>query len=395
MSSPLIVDSAQRRRAAKPTQYGMNPAIAERLASFGIDPRDRAASIEASRAAMNARGAAAMDGGTVIPVTTHARRIPVQRSLSELSLDRSDVTQQLLLDETALASYEDSFIQDEVCPVHLVPANAREGKFYVSSRSADRAEVDDTLATGARATRVPSGLSSVEYVLQDYGLESDVNDQLAMEHPLLENVTAETERLGQLVFLQQEKRVVTTGLFTSTNYNSACRRALAGGYNWNGGASADPVADMHTVFAAMDAPPTHAVFSIETFQAAQQNAALRELLLSHPGNGGLLGAGDFGMYFGIPNVIVNRGQYMATGGSSMSRIVSTTALAILHVNADPRRRSFARTIRMRQGANGIVTTNWFDKAPGVQGYTRIKVAHTSQFKVIDDRYGAIITGMRA
>lgn len=394
MSSPLIVDSAQRRRSAKPTSFGMNPAVAERLASFGIDPRDHAEGIAANRAAMNARADAALNPSAVT-VTQHARRAPVQHNLSELSLDPSDVSQQLLLNETALASYEDSFIQDEVAPVQLVATNLREGKFYVSSRSADRAQVDDNLSDQARATRVPSGLSSVTFDLKDYGLESDVNDQLAMEHPLLENVSAETERLGSLVLLQQELRVVSTGIYTSTNYASACRRALAGGYNWNGGASADPVADMQAMIAAADAPFTHAVFSIETFQAAQSNAALREILLSHPSNAGFLTAGDFGMYFGIQNVVVNRGQYMAVGGSSMSRICSTTALALLHVNADPRRRSFARQIRMRNGANGMVVTTWFDRSPGVRGMTRIKVAHTSQFKVIDDRYGAIITGMRA
>ncbi len=393
MSSPLIVDSAQRRRSAMPNNFGMNPAIAERLASFGVDPRELANRIAGNREAMNARAEAAF--GSAIPVTVHPRRIPVQRQLSELSLDPSDVSQQMLLNESALGSFEDSFIQDELAPVQLVNPGERLGKFYVSSRSADRAQVDDTLASAGRATRVPSGLSSVEFSLQDYGLESDVNDQLDMERPRLENVVSETERLGQLVFLQQELRVVRTGIFTSTNYASACRRALSAGYNWNGGANAAPVADMHAVIAAMDAPPTHAVFSLETWQATQQNMELREMLLSHPGNGGLLAAGDFGMYFGIPNVVVNRGQYMAVGGSSMSRIVSETALAILHVNPDPQRRSFARQIRMRNGANGIVVTTWFDKAPGVQGFTRIKVAHTSQFKVIDNRYGGIITGMRA
>jgi len=393
MSSPLIVDSAQRRRSAMPTSFGMNPAIAERLASFGVDPRELAHRIGQNRDAMNARADAAF--GSAVPVTTHPRRFPVERQLSELSLDPSDVSQQMLLNESALGAFEDSFIQDELAPVQLVNPSERSGKIYVSSRTADRAQVDDALGTGARATRVPSGLSSIEFSLKDYGLESDVNDLLAMERPRLENVVSETERLGQLVFLQQELRVVRTGIFTSANYASACRRALSAGYNWNGGANAAPVADMHAVIAAMDAPPTHAVFSLETWQAAQQNMELREMLLSHPANGGLLAAGDFGMYFGIPNVVVNRGQYMAAGGSSMSRIVSDTALAILHVNADPQRRAFARQIRMRNGANGIVVTTWFDKAPGVQGFTRIKVAHTSQFKVIDDRYGGIITGMRA
>jgi hypothetical protein len=41
----LIKDSAQRRRALAPTEFGMNPELAERLTGRGIDPRDHNARI--------------------------------------------------------------------------------------------------------------------------------------------------------------------------------------------------------------------------------------------------------------------------------------------------------------------------------------------------------------
>jgi leucyl-tRNA synthetase len=40
MSAPLIKDSAQFARSMAPNAFGMNPAVAERLVSFGVDPQD-------------------------------------------------------------------------------------------------------------------------------------------------------------------------------------------------------------------------------------------------------------------------------------------------------------------------------------------------------------------
>lgn len=382
-----ISTSETRRRALRATVHGIGPQVAEHLQQMGVDPYDHGERIRAERLARSALGA-----------TRAPRQAPREERLPpppggavKASLSVGDVTQQKLLNEVALESMEDAFIQDEVAPVQLT--DERKGKQYVTSRTVARAEVNDNLGERGRAERIPSGLSSYDYEVGTYGLESDVNEQLAGEHPLLENVSLETRRVGTAVYLQQELRVVRGKLFTSGSYHGSNVQALGADYQWNGGSSSDAIGNMHSALAAMIAPPTHAIMCLEVFQSAvQQNEDLRLVLADS--HAGLISADEFGMYFGIPRVIVNRGDYLAVGGSSMTRILSTTDIAIIHANASPRARSFMRQLRLRQGASGIVTTTRFDGAPGVAGFTVIKVAHETVAVIIDNQYGALIQNAR-
>ena len=385
MSSPAIQTRETRLRARRATIDGIGPEAAEILASLGVDARQRAAEIRASRSAV---GAASRPPRRDIFLS-----VPPPPGAVALGLDPSDVTIRTLLSEAALESMEGAFLQDQVAPVQLV--DQRSGQVYLTSRTANRAEVRDDLGEGAPAARIPSGLSSVTYDCKPYGLESDVNEQLAGEHPLLENVANETRRVGQAVYLQQELRVCgpSGALFTTGNYAAANVQALSGGYQWNGGASANPIQDMNDALAAMHAAPTDLAMSLEVMQAIQENDDLRAILSA--GHDGLISADEFGLYWGIARVHVSRAQYAASATpTAMSRILSTSALAMFVSSASPRARTFLRQFRLRQGANGIVTTTRHDGVPGVAGFTRIKVAHQTDLVVVDNTYGALITGVR-
>lgn len=382
-----IHTSESHRRALRATLDGIGPEVAEILQSKGIDPRNFAAQIRQNRAERRSFGAQLR-----APSRRVAMDIPAAPGAVKASLDRSDVTQRTLLSEVALQSMEDVFIQDVVAPVQLVDVSS--GFQYVSSRTADRAEVDDTLGERGRATRIPSGLSRVNYDCQPYGVESDVNEQLAGEHPLLENVANETRRVAASLFLQQELRIVRGKLFTSTTYNGANRASLSSGYQWNGGASANPIRDMNTAVAAMNAPGTHVIMSLEVLQAITENDDLRAILSAN--HEGLFTADELAMYWGIEEAIVNRGQYApAATPTAMSRILSSTDLAIIHANPGARMRTFLRQYRLRQGANGIVATARFDGGEsGVAGYTFPKAAHQTDCVVVDDTYGYFIGNVR-
>lgn len=381
-----IQTSESRQRALRARVDGLSPEVAEILQSMGIDPRAHAAAVRASASRRHAYG-------QTRPPRRHAQADvlpPPGNGAVKASLDPSDVTQRTLLNEVALESVEDAFIQDICAPVQLV--DVRSGRQYVTSRTANRAEVDDNLGERARANRIPSGLSHFDYDCQPYGLESDVNEQLAGEHPLLENVAMETRRVAAAVYLQQELRV-TGKLFAAASYHASNVQNLGLGYQWNGGSSANPIRDLNTAIAAMIAPPTHAVMCLEVMQGLQENDDLRAILGDN--QSGLFGADDLGMFFGIPDVVVNRGDYAAAATPTvMSRILSMTDLAIFHANASPRSRSFMRQIRLRQGAQGIVTTTRYDGAPGVSGFTLPKVAHQTDTVVIDNKYGALIKNVR-
>ena len=310
------------------------------------------------------------------------------------SLDPNDVTQRTLLNEVALEAVEDEFISDMVAPVQLV--DLRSGRQYITSRTANRAEVSDELSTRGKAERIPSGLGHFDYDCKPYGLSSDVNTELAGEHPLLENVSLETRRVGNSVHLQQELRVVggaRGALWQTATYHSDNVVTLTDGFQWNGGGSANPVRDLNTALAAMIAPPTHFACSLEVWQGIQESDQLRVILSAM--HAGLFTTDEFALYFGIEEGVVNRGQYASVSDpNNMTRILSMTDFALFHASASPKERSLMRQIRLRQGAQGIVTTPWVDYEPGVSGFTRIKVAHETHVVVIDNKYGALIRGAR-
>lgn len=382
-----IVTPESHRRALRATVDGIGPEVAEILQSKGLDPRNFAAQLRLNRAERRSFGAQLRAPSR--RVSTH---IPDAPGLVKASLDRSDLQQQTLLNDVALQSIEDAFIQNDIAPVQLV--DDASGRQKVSSRTADRAEVSDTLSDRGRANRIPSGISNVDYVCETYGLESDVNEALAGQFPRLENVAMETRRLASLVYLQQELRVVRSYLFTSTTYNSANRASLSSGYQWNGGSSANPIANMNTAIAAMSAPGTHVVMSLEVLQAITENDDLRAILSAN--HEGLFTADELAMYWGIEEAVVNRGQYAAAATpTTMSRILSTTDLAIIHANPNPMMRTFLRQYRLRQGSAGFVATARFDGGEaGVAGFTYPKVAHQTAVVAVDDTYGYFIGNVR-
>lgn len=394
MSTPAIITPESHRRALRSTvgadkagRYGIGPEVAERFQSKGIDPKTRAEEIRENRRQRRTLGAQLRH-----PARRQSVEIPPPPNAVKASLDRGDLVQQTLLNETAAGSFEDEFINEMVAPVQIV--DDRSGRVRLTLRAADRAEVDDNLGRRAQGNRVPSGLGYVDYKCEGYGLESDVDEQLAGEFPLLENVTGETRRLGGLVFLQQELRVVVRTLFATASYASTNRANLSSGYQWNRGASANPIGDMNAAVAAMNAPGTYAAMSLEVLQAVQENDDLRAILSAD--HEGLFSADDLCSYWGIEEPIVNRGVYApASDPSTMTRILSGTDLAIVHANSNRAARTFLRQYRLRQGANGIVTLTWYDPgAGGAQGFTRIKVAHDTHVVVVDNTYGYLIQNVK-
>ena len=219
--------------------------------------------------------------------------------------------------------------------------------------------------------------------------------ELGLKHAVIEaSSSAKVRELQQNFRKDDELRVVIGKLFTSTTYNSSNRASLSSGYQWNGGASASPITDMNTAVAAMNVPPTHVVMSLEVYHAITVNDDLRAILSAN--HEGLFTADELAMYWGIEEAIVNRGQYApASSPSTLSRILSSTDIAILHANPSPESRTFLRQYRLRQGARGIVSTARFDGGEaGVAGYTFPKAAHQTDIVVVDDTYGYLIGNVR-
>ena len=376
----LIKDTEQRRRVAAPTEFGMNPAVAERMQSFGLDPRDLADRIH--------REASANAGVRLRrPPTSSAKPV-----VMEMSIDYRDVTLREVLQHTAMESYEVGFIQEEVAPSVFV--DVAQGRDLLEDSTEERREVADDASSLGQLPEAQSNILSVDFNCEGHGLEDfqarrDVN--LA---PAVITVARLVEKTAKKAKRQHEIRV-KRALQTAANYDATTQRALGGGFNWNGGASANPIGDMQAVLAAMFAPPTHALMSLEAWQGVQLSDELRAILASQLNNKGLLDPITFGLYFGIPRVIVDEQRYTPLGATAQSRLYDSDKLCLLNVSANPLMRTFLRNYMLRQGAAGWVTLPWYDEALGTQGADRVKVSCDNDLVVVDSTYGGIITGLRA
>lgn len=373
----LIKDSAQRLRAAAPNAFGMNGFAAERLQSFGVDPRDTAERIRQH----------ALTGGR--------RRIPRESPnpiKNELSIDYRDVTLRGVLQQAALGAYEPEFLAEEVAPSVFV--DSMQGEVILEDSTEERRQVDDRASSRGKAVDLPSAVLTVNHNCAERSLEDHQSRSDAEKAPMLLTMARLTEKTSRKAKRQHEIRTMTA-LTTTTNYNSSNRRALGGGANWNGGASADPFADMQFCLAAMYAPATHAVMGLEAWQAVQINDDMRAVLGTQLGNQGVLRTSDFAQYWGIPNVIVDEQRVTLIGASTQSRLYPADKIALAHVSADREQRTLLRNFMFRSGAAGYSVLAWYDENLGPKGSDRVKVSYSNDLVIVDNTYGAIISGVRA
>lgn len=376
----LIKDTNQKTRAARPEGHGMWGGAAEILQQHGIDPREHAERIRSSFAARST-----VVGRRMIP------QAPALAGTQELAIDHSDVIQREVLQQTALEAVDPEFMAEELAPSQLI--SIKQGVIYLDDQVEDRRQVDDSISTRGKATEVNENLSSVNVDMQPHSLEGSQPRRDAAIAPMLANFARVVDKTSRKAKLQHEIRV-KTALMTVGNYAAANRRALTSGFEWNGGSSADPLADMQAALGALFGPVTHAQMSEEAWHAVQLNEFLQGILSGYQGNQGVIRVIDYAMFFGIENVHVDKQRYTPIGSSALSRLYDSDKIALLSVSARPDSRTFLRNFMFRQGAGGFVTLTWFTP-DGSHGTDWVKVTHENDLVVVDNTYGSLITGVRA
>ena len=386
----LIKDSAQRRRALAPNEFGLSPFVAEVLTGRGIDPRGHAERLRGIH--QSARLARRETPGEI---ETRVRGMFAGQTRSarfqELALTPGEVVVRQLIEQAALEAYDNESIADEYCPVQLV--DTRKGTYYVRDRSTELQEFDTRVGPSSDGVELPQEVAAGTYDVEDHTAKDSVNRATAAAAPSIENRMIAAMRARVMLLRQHEIKAAAT-LMTSGTYNASNTKTIASGAQWNGGASADPIDDCQDAIAGCTAPPTHAIFGLETWQAAQGNDTLMAIVGTRPDNKGLLAAESFAMYWGLESVLISRRQYIPSGTSTLTRMYGTASVAFVHVSRDENARTFLRTFMLRQGTNGLVSLPYFNAEKGIQGTDMEKVSFSKTIKVIDDTYGYLLINAR-
>ncbi len=383
----LIKDSAQRLRARRPTEFGMSPAVAEMLTGRGIDPRARAERLRSLHGSISI----ARDPEPGEQVAAIRARFGDTSRFAELALTPNDVVVRELIQQAALDSYDGENFVGRWCPDQ--PVDVREGEYKLRDRQTENQEVEDAVGPRSKSKGIPQEVTAGTYKLVTRSLHDTVSRQVASVNPSIESRMIAAMRVRKSLLRQHEIRAAVAAM-TSTNYASSCRITCGSGEQWNGGTSADPVDDMQDAIAAMTAPPTHAVMSLEVWQGAQSNDDLKAILASQYNNKGLLGPLDFALYFALEEVIISRRNYTPIGASTESRVYGTSHVSLQHVSSDPEARTFMRNFVLRQGTGGLVSLSWSESGVGGGVLDYESLTWDQVHKVIDNTYGALIINAR-
>lgn len=364
----FISTTESRIRAMAPTKFGINPQVEERMRAFGIDPEEFARNFEKN----------------------HSTAQLARRRKLALALVPGDVTVAGPVSQAAMMYENNAYVADAVCPPQ--PVDDRTGVYFLYKRDQQRSLIETRVGPQSKSKEITPEMASATYLVEDHSLQDVVPGITDQANPSLRLRAGGAQRVKDRLMLMREYRVSSL-VNTPGNYAAANQFALGGAFKWNGGGSADPVKDILTAQEAVRGNVNVAIMSDIIWHVAQQNSALKTILASQFDNKGLLRTQDFGLYFGIPNVIITKAEYEDSTGAR-KRIWSEANMQLLNVNDMPDERTFARTFRWRQGAGGFTASGWWDPERGPSGSWLEKVSHADTDVIIANDYGAIITGVK-
>ena len=137
-------------------------------------------------------------------------------------------------------------VADAVCPVVMVPKE--EDKFWTwNSASSFNRALPIVSQQGGQVTEVQPAGGFTPFTTTRYALGAFVPTELTANQDAPIDVNQKvTKRVLEALRLERELRVMNLAT-TSTNFASANVRTLASTFQWNGGASSQPIVDMQAI----------------------------------------------------------------------------------------------------------------------------------------------------
>jgi len=205
-------------------------------------------------------------------------------------------------------------IADIISPPLLVQKQVNDYWQFAKEDAFQRA-LPNVGAGGATVGEISPRLSFAQYSCVERALGGFVTTQTeANADAPLNILQATTKRVMNALILEREIRVQAM-LRTTANWNAAQVTTLLAGFQWNQGASSDPVKDLHTLMEASYGDVTGIVMAENVWHAFIRNPSVRAYYAYKSNTAAMPKPGDMQAILELPPIYVSCMKYINSAGA--------------------------------------------------------------------------------
>lgn len=291
-------------------------------------------------------------------------------------------------------------VADLACPVFTT--DKASNRFYTwDKENAFKRVLPIGDTAGGAVNEVNPTLSNDTYATVPYALAAFVSTEVvATADAPLRPQQAAVKRIMNALYLEREIRVATL-LQNPASWDASVVQNIAAANKWNGGASSDPIADLHVAIERSWMPVTGIVMSEVAEHAFARNPAVQKYIGYKDSAKPIPTLEAFSAMLRLPPMYSAKMKYQATG-SSLSYVWGNHVV-LLHQPAENPPTSqeeiaTAYTMRWDGGGSpdGSMTAGWqvrqfFDPKRGPRGGTVVVVTHNDAEKMTSKFVGGLLT----
>lgn len=302
---------------------------------------------------------------------------------------------------TALPNFASGYrnmppIADMVSPPLLTP-KSNDKYFQFPKEDAFQRATPLGAVPGGQVAEISTRPTNSSFTTVERALAGFVSTQLEANADVpLRIAQATTKRVLNALTLEREIRVANLAT-TSANYDASVVTTLLTNFQWNGGASSDPVKNIHDAVENAWGPITGIGFSLPMWHAFVRNPAVQKFTTFKDSAAPLPGPQQIAALLDLPTIYVGRMQYMDTLTSKKFVWGNNVALFCQPEQMPPTsQEDVATSYTFRwdvtnppdgQASGGFVVRQFFDRDRGSMGGLKIIVIHHDA-EVITSKFAA-------
>lgn len=319
-----------------------------------------------------------------------------------MDLGTGDVHQAMPLPNYASGYANAEGVAEMVSPI--VRSNLPSAKYYAWDKDDAFQTVDNlAISPGGNVKEISPRLSNSAFACQQYGIGSFVPTevQAAADAPLRPFQNA-IRRCMNAIHIERESRVQSL-VATAASYASAQKVDLSAtaAAKWNGGASADPVANLHSIIENALMEPTGIIMSRKVYNAFVRNPNVQKYITYKNGARPVPQGMDLAALLDLPPIFVAKMKKKSTSGTY--DYIWGNDVVLFHnaaqIPADGQDISTSYTFRWTgvsvqdgQAQDGMLVRVFYDQNRGPAGGQKVVVSHHDAEILTSALVGGMVVG---